>query len=516
MFTLHPFQEAGVAHAIQALQRQRTDPNARPVLYSAPTGTGKSVWLNEVLRRLREPGRSPYVLAPSDEILKPIARKYSEELARGALPKARLEKHGYFTPIRLRNLLLGGIIPPPTELIKDEAHHDGCDTYDIIDDLVGHCPTVGCTATPFRGSAKETQALRAKWGDPVPLITMPEAVSAGYMAFPDVKIVPLLDDDVIDVVNGEFVVTQLNEQVGDVVDRVAEIVRNQCSYNPATGTHSPKRPTMLALPSVYAAKLYTASLRGVGIETDIIIGGTPVRQRDCIFERVKKSKSVLVQVAVVGEGVDLPIRCLIDLTPCFSPVKWLQLFGRATRPTGPKEPPPLYVGTNRNLLRHSYLLQGLLPPSVYKLAEEKFEGPSKRRNVRVIGLESLGKFTSIDVPLHNGTTGQLIVVQKLEGRVTYSYAAIMSPLHENIVYARRQNVKASSTGDTTYGRWERIDSIPELEGGFASVHKGEISEAQKAWWKRSARWYGLDVTAEPNNRTFQSLPILKDTGLRFR
>lgn len=500
--SLHPFQERGRDHAVESLTS-----GVLKQLYAAPTGVGKSYVINAVREELAVRDFTNYVVAPTDEILNPFARKAGvvPNPRTGRISKARLEAHGYYTPVRLRNLLLRGDIPPPKGLIIDEAHHDEAETYRLIDVLMDSVPTVGYTATPFRGTPKSTQNFLSRWGDPVWLITLREAVESGYVSFPQCSIVPLMDDDQIEVVNGEFVVSQVQQSACSCIQRVVDLVR----------PYSGKRPTMISLPNVFAAEFYAEQLTSAGIPAKAVTGETPYSVREKVYAECLASKVVMTQVQVISEGVDLPIRVQIDLAPCMSPVLWQQRFGRTTRPVPEGEEPPVYICGNRNLARHAYLLDGLLPPIVYSQGETAFNGPSNRRNVRALGFESLGKFTTVDIPLYNGTSGSMVVVQKMEGNITLSYAALASPLHPDVLYACRENVRSNGV-TSSYGRWKQIDSIPNLERGFASAYKGTLSEKQLDWWHRSARWYGLDPEAEVNSRSFNSLGVLKDTGFRFR
>lgn len=485
---LRPYQTACVNDAVAFL----SDPPTPRRMYRAPTGTGKSLMQLGVKQALPD----LTIVSPNDDILRGFARKIGSK----AVSKPGLEKLGLYTPIRLRNLLLKGDIPKPRYLCLDEAHHHESNTFELLDALSDECPTIGFTATPFRGSAKATLSLRKKWGDPVEVISMPEAVKEGYMSFPECRIVPMMDDDVIEVKNGEFVAQSVERQCYCVVERVIELINNL-----------PRRPTMLAMPTVNAAKLFTERLCCAGIPAICVTGDSTTTEREYAFAACLSGDAVLVQVRVVSEGVDLAIRRLIDLSPMMSPVQWLQQFGRITRPGENGE----YICCNRNLLRHAYLLQGLLPPAIYRLGEQAFGCPSTRSQVRTLGFESLGKFKPSDIPLYNGTKGQLVCISKADpSGVVHEYAAIASPLHENVVYAERVNVRGPD--GTKRGKWHEIDEIPDLETGFASVFKGELSPAQTSWWVNSARWYGLDPEANVDTRTFTALPILKDTGNRFR
>lgn len=492
------YQRACIDRSVKFLRHAKPGDK---IAWASPTGSGKTVCILHIMSRV--PGG--VVLCPSDTILMGFAQKL------GVKPnKKTLENKGFFTPIRYRNLLLKGEVERPKYIIVDESHHAEADTYKLIDALCAEAPAIGFTATPFRGTAKSTAAYKARWGEPTWLIEMPDAVRKGYISFPTCKVIPLLDDDVVQVVNGEFVVEQLDTQCEGIIGRLlGELSR---LYNGDT----PDRPTMLTLPSVYSATLYTEELNRAGMPAVLVTGKTPMGEREESFAKVLSCQATLVQVNVINEGVDLPLRRCVDLAPTMSPVNFLQgRLGRITRPTSPGEAPPEYVCTNRNLLRHAYLLEGLLPKATYKEAAQAFgPSPSSRRAVRVLGFEGLGKFTTTDIPLHGGIFGTMVIVSGVKDGVVTEYAAIASPTHSRVFYAKRVNIRQPD--GTAYGRWVPVDEIPDLDEGYSSIPARKLTPNQAQWWNNAARFYGLDKEAVPNARQFQVLPILKDTNQRFR
>ncbi len=437
-------------------------------------------------------------MAPSDDILRGFANKCGVDCGTNDAARRVREANGFWTPIRLRNELLAGTIPVPTGLILDEAHHSEAGTYDILHALTGACPLVGLTATPYRGTSRSSAEFREFWGEPYWIIKWPDAVEKGIISMPHCEIVPLLDDDVVEVKSGEFVVEQLDQQITLILDRVRELLSK---YHDGTRYD---RPTMLALPSVALAESYAANL---GLPCVCVTGETSPEERERAFAQTLECTHALVQIRVVSEGVDLPIRRLIDLTPCMSPVKWLQQFGRITRPGGTSH----YICTNRNILRHSYLLEGLMPVEVLAQAEGVF-GISERTTYRAIGFEGLGKFQVTAVPMTNGTSASLVCISKLEDNLLVQYAALCSPAHADVLYAKKVSRK---NGDhIEWGRWELLEALPDLQLGFTSVFKGKVTEKQRNWWLRDAARYGLNPDVEPNNRTFQALAILSNTNWR--
>lgn len=464
------------------------------LLLAAPTGTGKSVI--ELALQSRIPGA--WIVTPRLEIVAGMVQKAGGP---GALSEAAMIAEGWgrhiTTPIRLRSALMRGDLPAPPALIFDEAHHDLAASWQDISLLCGFSPAIGLTATPYRGTPRGTAEFRRQWGEPVWVITFPEAAAGGYLSMPECRTVPLVDDDLIELRGGELVAAQVDSAVGDRISAIAELC-------PAWFAGAWDRPTMFALPSRDTCRVLQAALGRHGIPAVVVDGETPYSERQEAFRAVLDRSAALIQVQVVSEGVDLPIRRLVDCSPSISPVRWLQQFGRITRPGGQSE----YVCTNRNLLRHGYLLDGLLPLSSIKEAQEAFAGPGKRAAVRAVGLEALGRLKATEIPIAGGITGLGYAISALEGHRRTEYFCLLHPAWEEPIWAARENNPGA------YGRWSRC-APPEDLSGFASLAPSAVSEKQRAWWERSAGAFGLDPTAEVTRKQFQVLPVLSDLKVRL-
>src|SRR5262249_18028437 len=187
-------------------------------------------------------------------------------------------------------------------------------------------------------------------------------------------------------------------------------------------------------------------------------GETPQTARQQAFAAAVAYERVLLQIGVVSEGVDLPLRRLIDLLPTLSPVRWVQLLGRITRPVAPGEAAPEYWGCCRNLERHAYLLEGLVPLAALSQAQSAFGKPTARSGMRVLGLEKLGRFKAVELPLLGGVKGQLFCLQQVEGSQVRQWAILVHPAALDPIVATRVNVRRAE--GTDYGRWQPHERPP--------------------------------------------------------
>lgn len=479
---LRDYQTQAVEDATQFLQTaQRGDKR----LYVAPCGTGKSV----IEVAVQEALSSSVIITPRQEIVDGMVAKGGD---RGRI----------YTPITYRNRLLEGRAAPADYLIIDEAHHDTNDTANTIRLCVGDAPTVAYTATPYRGTPQGTAALRALYGEPHYILRLADAVARGLCTLPSCRTEPILDDDIVEIQSGDFRITTVHRKTP--WRAAADLV---CSM------WSTRTPTVVSLPSVQSVGILGEALAG-RVPTVSVVGATPSHERVTAFARCVAADAVLLQVQVVSEGVDLPIRRLIDLAPTMSPVRWLQQIGRIMRPGGESE----YVCANRNLLRHGYLLEGLVPSEAFAQATSAFPTPSRRAGVRAFGLEGLGRLKPCAVPLANGGQAAAYYVSRGDGRGWDQYAAIVLSNSPEVLWAVRRN--EPQDGVFNWGKWARCPP-PEDLMGFASVPARPLSPAQLEWWRGEGRYqrcgaekHGLDPNADVDSKTFQVLPVLSHLNMR--
>ncbi len=489
---LRHYQELAVNHAREFLLHAQ--PGQRQ-LYAAPTGTGKSI----IELTLQDALPDSWIITPRVEIIQGMLDK------RGIICNRAPEDigllHHITTPIRLRNAMMRGERTPPRYLIIDEGHHDSAQTYQDIHALCGYAPAVAYTATPYRGTPRSTAVFREAWGAPIWILTFAEAQTGGYLTMPRCSVLPLVDDDLIEVQNGELVASQVtaatSSRLGDLVSHCAQ-------------WRGWDMATMFACPGSEIARELTERLNATGLTAVCVLGTTSTADRDVCFRACVNRIAALVQVQVVSEGVDLPIRRLVDLSPCLSPVRWVQQFGRITRPTTDT---PEYICTNRNLFRHAYTLNGAVPVADLLKAQSAFNIPATRNALRVVGLEALGRLKAVGLPLANGLTAIMYNVSTVEDNSVIDYCAIAHPNREDLFWARRESARVAGA-ERIWGRWVKCVAPDSLDG-FNSIPPKPLSEKMESWWRRSARRVGLDPDATVNRKSFVALPILTDTGGRL-
>ena len=202
-------------------------------MLAAPTGTGKSVCILDTHLALDDLDLPAWVLTPRVEILIGMLDKLG--ISTGGVSAAKLVQQAtelrMTTPARFRNMIERGEVDQPAALLIDEVHHSTAMSWEEIRLACGPIPLVGYTATPYRGTPRGTQELVAAWGEPEWLLRIPEAIERGYMSCPEFRVVPLLDDDEIAVVNGAFQVSSAENETTSRLDAIASLIADNSGHD---------------------------------------------------------------------------------------------------------------------------------------------------------------------------------------------------------------------------------------------------------------------------------------------
>jgi hypothetical protein len=495
----------------------------RRLLQIAFMGTGKSL----IMQRIREMLLELTGCDPSDVMIlvsgPETARYFMPEDARRRdfinddLLMREAEKHGITTILRLRNRILNGRREPAAVYIVDEAHHSTMQTASDLAALSGpETIWLGFTATGYRSTARQTKALHELWGEPVPILTVTQAIEGGWASAPRFRVEPLIDDDKIIVENGEFVVAAANEAVMNRCEALADFINEFFDCCSELGEFTFDRPTMIACPGRESAKALVETLEARTIPAAYVDGDTARQDRDLAYHACRRREAILVQIAVVGEGVDLPwLARLIDARPTMSPVAWFQLCGRICRP---KELAPEYICVCRNLSRHAYLFEGYVPSSVIREELTGFDGPSSRDAVRFLGFENLPKFKRFPVRTKEGIDATYVLVEQLVADpenplrplVREQWIVIAAPNRVEAIVGRRVSQGRN------YGRWQRAELPGDFAGFGSSTWRGQPTEPMTRAWRGRALSVGLDPTAVPKQgRGFAPMFALLDMRVRI-
>lgn len=496
--SLYEDQKKGVNLAVNFFKQANSKDK---LLLTYPTGTGKSFVLLFLQDLLSIDLQSSPILSPKREIIDGLG--FKRGLTVDDLCDEALNLIGLYTVQKFRNKLMDGKITKAIERIFwDEVHHFEAKTWQETDLLCGSPPSLGLTATGFRGTPKGTFDLHQSWGKPIQMLSYPDAIKQQRIVLPDIKIEPLLDDDLVEIVNGEFKVSSITNETGSIIDDAARLIDHYCM--------NIDKPTIISVSSSQIALMFLEKCKSSLLP---ITQKTPYATRNLFFENCLNCKNAIIFIDTIGEGIDHRFRRWIDFSPIFSPVKWLQILGRIMRPfSNNGDSQPEYISTNRNLFRHSYLLQGAIPLTTLATMQPLFL-PSNRSTVRAVGLECLGKFKPFKFMTSSNIQCDAYFLTTMEHAKKVEYAAIIHPAIDNVFWAKKESIVDGQSYQ--YGKWVAVEPPNQLEG-FKSNHTNRLTDKQATYWKRSAENCGLKVDQPVNNKTFQILPLMINLEIKFK
>jgi superfamily II DNA or RNA helicase len=327
MVTLRPYQEAAVRAAFDAWR----DGLGR-VVWSMPTGTGKTVAFAAVAERvLRSCGRV-LILAHREELIQQARDKLVAfaPWAAGSVGIVKAERDEWEAPCvvasvqTLQGPRLERYAPEAFALvIVDEAHHAAAPSYRRILDHLGAPHVLGVTATPKRGDGVGLHEVFARV---VYSYGMQDAIREGHLC--DIRqfaVETTTDLDAVATRDGDFVVGQLADTV-NTPERNALVVK-------AFLERGPERKAVAFCVDVAHAQALAEEFRAWEVEAEAVWGAMGDEARAEALARFAAGElQVLCNCQLLTEGWDEPsVACVLMARPTKSRTLYQQAVGRGTR-----------------------------------------------------------------------------------------------------------------------------------------------------------------------------------------
>ena len=330
---LYPFQSTAVRTALLRLGR------GLKVLITSPPGSGKTVMIAEMSRRVTNRGERVLILAQRREILRQTYLHLtgvgvsSDNI--GVIQPDPITEVDLARPIQLASmatLLRRGLRPRADMVILDEAHHAVADGHAGVLRHYRRKKTVGLTATPIR---LDGRGLGDVFDNLVVAAVPSELIKEKRMAKPRPFSAPeefLPNLDRLRRAMGDYVPSGLQERVdqpalvGDIVRHYLERVEGKTALVfAATLRHSRS----------IVERFVTA-----GVPAEHLEGTTAVHERDAVINRLRTGQTLVVSnVGILHEGFDLPRTYAVILArPTLSLALYLQQTGRGLRRYGNRRP----------------------------------------------------------------------------------------------------------------------------------------------------------------------------------
>jgi len=304
------------------------------ILASLPTGSGKTVLAASLIEAFL-PARCLY-LADQDELcaqpLDVIAREVHvipalEKGSSRASLNARVVVASSQTLARKKRLHR---FPPKFFKygIVDECHRGAERDREITEYLCEK--VIGITATPFKANLQDLSKYYEETAYALPMLD-PSKTTKGLIELgfaPPIEVMTLpVEIDLEKVAQrkafGEtdYDLESISTTIAPYYQRVAELIKE----------HAPTRKIIVFLPLKKSAEAFAAIARQAGITAVYVSGDDPEREEK-IYSFREGRISMICNSELLSTGVDIPVAdCIVNLSPCRSPVKYQQRVGRILR-----------------------------------------------------------------------------------------------------------------------------------------------------------------------------------------
>lgn len=330
MTDLRPYQ----TKAVDDIEQARHGP-ARNVLFTLPTGAGKTLIAAKVIENAVACGERVLVLSHRREITKQTSFRLSDfDLDHGIIQAGLtldLDAPVQIASVQTfwsRCMRTDKVAPPRADLIViDEAHHVRANMWVGILRSYPNARRLGLTATPCRSDGKGPgnyfDAL-IEGPQVAELIAQKHLVPTIYYAptEPDLKGVKTQA--------GDYAISQLSDRMNHD-DLVGDIIGTWFKF--AEG----RRTIAFACDVPHSHHIQQEFVRA-GIKCEHLDGTTPKRERDLILERLASGETrIVVNCQVLTEGVDVPAAsCIVLARPTKQLGLYRQMAGRGLRPAPDK------------------------------------------------------------------------------------------------------------------------------------------------------------------------------------
>lgn len=336
--SLRPYQ----LEAVQAVFDYWSQGGGNPLVDLA-TGTGKSLVIAEVIRRLIE--EYPNLRVLSLVHVKELVKGNAEELRRHAPSiSCGINSAGLNSRDTHQQILFAGIqsvshksrnLGSRDLLIIDEAHllpKSGVGRYHVlIEEMRRINPdmrVLGMTATPYRlDSGRLDEGDGAIFDKIVYTYGIAQGIEDGYLS-------PLVTKATTQRLNVSGVGKRGGEFIAGLLEEACnkdEVTQAACDEIVARGQD--RQSWLIFACGIDHAQAIRDALRERGVACDMVTGETPNGTRDSIIQRFNaKQIRALVNVNVLTTGFNSPAVDLIAmLRPTLSTSLYVQIIGRATR-----------------------------------------------------------------------------------------------------------------------------------------------------------------------------------------
>lgn len=318
MEILRPYQSEGIKKIFNSWRLGN-----RSVLFQMPTGTGKTVLFNEIVKLGFEKKRKILIVVHRIELVDQITAKLkSKGVEVGLIVAGKNSDYSRIVQVASIQTLSRREHPEANLIIIDECHHAKADTYKKLWDIYPEAKFLGVTATPIRLSGDGFDDL---FDDLIVSMSIQSFIEQGYLVPIDHYVCTNPDLSGVKQRKGDYVTKMLSSVMMDnsVMSDLVESYKEKCDGKTA----------IIFAVDVDHSKGIVERYLNAGISAAHIDAKTPKVERQKILQEFKSGKiKVISNVEIITEGFDFPECEVVQLArPTKSLSLYLQMVGRVMR-----------------------------------------------------------------------------------------------------------------------------------------------------------------------------------------
>lgn len=328
--------------SVMAILAAWADGDQRPSVI-LPTGSGKTVIFGALCTVLARRGQHALILVNRDELVQQTVNKLRDADATmrvGVIQGPRNELNGTVTIASVQTLSrarrLAQIQPGRfNRIICDEAHFSDSPSWRrVLEHFGAFDPESACKAVGFTATMARTgkHRLGEIWSEPCFERSTRWAVEEGHLVRPVAKTVVLPDLDLrgVRTRHGDLADGDLGKAMSDA--KAGPLIA-AAYHEHARDAEGELRRGILFAPTVETAISFMADFRAAGIPTELVIGETPITERQRVYELTRQGiNKVISSVGVLTTGFDLPaVEVAVMARPTKARHLYQQMAGRVMR-----------------------------------------------------------------------------------------------------------------------------------------------------------------------------------------
>lgn len=321
------------------LSRAELRKGTKRLLINSPTGSGKTVIAEAMIRSALDRGKRVAFLANRVQLIKQTSKRLQD------IPHGIIQ--GNNTINSLSDFVIASIqtvsrrgLPDVDVIIIDEAHGvAGSNEYKTLIARYNNLPIIGLSATPFsKGLGAYNKDIGGNVFEALVIAaTIKDLIQEGHLvdcdiyapSEPDLSKVKTKENRFgeVEYIEGKDLEDAVDKPslIGDIVDHWKKLANN--------------KPTVVFATNVAHSEHITAEFIKHGVLAEHIDYRTEPEDRQAIMQRVSEGKTrVISNVGILTEGWDFPAcEVMILARPTKSLIRWIQMVGRVLRPSAGKE-----------------------------------------------------------------------------------------------------------------------------------------------------------------------------------